>query len=366
MNKLSFDVLLAVIEFLPDLTNLSLVSKKHNDVVNFARERNLTKSKREHFLKVDKMLQRNKQFVFLHKNEFIWRYCKYQDDLGIYYGSTQQILDNKKLSNESTLTIASVLGTTLMLIQNEYKNYDSDIDVIFNVIHLLDCAKKKSFYDKDLKILHWGTKRVDLNNLTNIRFLNDNDDVQDEAQTSASCDNFFPNSLRCIKECYDQKPFNNGLFIATISEFLGLFVCDQNDNKIMIFPSGSKFFRKLMDKYALIIIPKIDEISALCLIDVDSTTSLDNLIHLIDYPSKIKPDVAIINSSVFIRCESWYLLTFLETGHRIHRFDSHHNDYPVFCPVNGIEWIPSHWYLMEQNDSMKLSEFEKLDGCSVS
>ena len=374
MEQLHLDELISILEYISDLTNLSLVSKRYHDVVSFARERNLTKSKREHFLKVDKMLKENTQFLFLKSDEFIWRDCEYQDDLGFYVGSTQRILANGKLSNESTFTVASVFGTTLLLTCSEFlqkfQNYDSDIDIFFNVIHLMDCAKKTKFYDKHSCIFHWGKKRFDFRDLSNIKVLED-DLTPRDTQESAVPQNFFPNSLRCIKESYVQKPFNNGLFITTISE-LGLFVCDQNDNKLVELPIGSKFFCKLMDGYALIIVPKIDEISTLCLIDVDSIDVGDTPISLTDFPSTIKPDVVIYDKVAFIKCQIWYQLTISKSEnsgknyHQIRSFNSHINDYPVICPVNGIEWIPSRWYLMEKNNSMKLSQFEKLDGCSLS
>lgn len=108
MDLLSNEDILQLIQFVPDLTNLSMTCRKFYDIVSFARDNNLLVSKREYFLRIDKQLKQNNGIVIMKPSEFIWRKCHYLEDLGIYYGSTQQILPNDKLARRNILNLFCV------------------------------------------------------------------------------------------------------------------------------------------------------------------------------------------------------------------------------------------------------------------
>lgn len=365
MEHLNDDVILKIFQMLPSLEQIKLVSFRFKDIVDYMREKNLTLSTQESLLKVDYLLRQNTSFPFLYENEFIWRSCSFLEEIGVYHGTTQTVLGNDQVNSELNYCIASVFGTTLMILKDEslFQHHDESMEAIYNLTTLLRTMTNVKNWDKTKKTLRWESYEINLSNLSSIQVSTNNEKPENSLKNDDN-NNFFPNRKRLIKDFHGSKTVLNGSFYQVIP-FPKLNVYEENGTSVVSeFPDGSVLIKKLMNRYALISIQESEEKFIMCCYDIDSDSMNETMETLFTYDPKNKPEVFVLKNdhTVLIKCSvSWYEII-IGDDHRIHSkvIVGHSDDYPIFCPVTGIFWIKSTWFMMDKNRSFERSKFKLL------
>lgn len=267
--------------------------------------------------------------------------------------------------HEETFSISSVCGSALVLRKIECifeAGADEELEALFNLVNIIGSPRDINYCPLTKRMV-WDHFTYDFSDLSRIKGCRgENIAIKSSVDPDST---IFPHLRRQIKEFLGCQQVHHASFtsIVTIDQ---VAIFDAADEKVFVFPDKTKFLQKIQDRYALLVIPQSEEKSNFCLIDVDS---FDFKIHnLFSFDSHLIPSIKVLeNNEVYITCDVWYrLLINYHQGVYLAQTVGHPDDIPVYCPVNGIEWIPSPLFLMERNESFKLSKFKQLEGCILS